>query len=230
VSSGGEDLASEHGREGARGLCPYCGSVCEPDQEYCLACGERLFEPVPVGVAALGRLQSALPFSDKDWAWPVLIALAVAILASSVAILTTRGSKTHTLQALGPPVQTTTSGASGSGTTVERSGTTTSTKPPKPPIKASGVIAWPGPPAYTVVLASLPLSSGKEGARQKALEAIDAGLSDVGVLKSSDFSSLHPGYFVVFSGVFETQNAALGRRAAARRAGFNSPYVKRVAS
>jgi hypothetical protein len=35
-----------------------------------------------------------------------------------------------------------------------------------------------------------------------------AGLTDVGVLDSSQFSSLHSGYFVVFSGIFDSEREA----------------------
>jgi hypothetical protein len=115
-------------------------------------------------------------------------------------------------------------------TTTTKARTTTRKKPPKPLVDANGLIAWPGSPAYTVVLASIPVSSGKEGARQKAVEALNAGLGDVGVLKSSDYSSLHPGYYVVFSGVFKTESAALSHIAAARKAGFASAYQKRIAT
>jgi hypothetical protein len=158
-------------------------------------------------------------------------------LASGVAIEVTPGTRTDTLTELGPSVRqstatptTTTGGTStSSGTTTTTASTTT--KPIKPPIVARGLIAWPGPSGYyTVVLASLPVSSGKASARQKALEAVNAGLGDVGVLRSSDYSSLHPGYYVVFSGVFKSQSAAAARLSAARSAGFSSPYPKRVAS
>jgi hypothetical protein len=41
-------------------------------------------------------------------------------------------------------------------------------------------------------------------------DAIAAGLTDVGVLNSSEFSSLHPGYFVVFSGIYNSESEARG--------------------
>ena len=37
---------------------------------------------------------------------------------------------------------------------------------------------------------------------------MNAGLTDVGVLDSSQFSSLHSGYFVVFSGIFNSEQEA----------------------
>ena len=236
---------SESASSDARGVCPVCGAVVEPFQEYCLICGARLSETGSAGLVA--RWRHALPLADKDWGWPVLIALTIAILASVFAILTVKSDDTTTLQVLGPSVRqttaaattgtsqaTTSSGATSTASTktstTTRTGTTgkTSTSPIR---TGGGLIAWPGPSAYTIVLASLPVSSGKAVARQKALEALRSGLGpDVGVLASSDFSSLHPGYYVIFSGVYESQAEALKHRAAAQRAGFNSPYVKRVAS
>ncbi len=234
-----EDAPSE-----ARGVCPDCGAVVEPFQEYCLVCGRRLVETGSANLAE--RWRHALPFADRDWGWPILITLTIAILASVFAILAVPGKKTSTLQVLGPSIRQptiapttetiqTTTGNETTGTkrtgagTATRTGTTSTT--PSSPIRSTGLIAWPGPSAYTIVLASLPISNGKAAARQKALEALHSGLlDDVGVLDSSDFSSLHPGYFVIFSGVYESQSEALKHLSAAQRAGFNSAYAPRVAS
>ena len=44
---------------------------------------------------------------------------------------------------------------------------------------------------------------------RKANEALTAKLPEVGVLDSGEFSSLHPGYYVVFSGIYPDQRGAL---------------------
>jgi hypothetical protein len=223
----------------ARSVCPDCGAVVESLQEYCLVCGVHLSETGSAGLAE--RWRHSLPLADKDWGWPVLIALSIAILASVFAILAVQGDKPTTLQALGPSVQQTTAAATTATSDTTATGATTSAstktttgtgKTSTSPIRTGGgLIAWPGPSAYTVVLASLPISGGKASARQKALDALHSGLGpDVGVLASSDYSSLHPGYYVVFSGVYESQSEAQKHLSAARRAGFNTPYAKRVAS
>ena len=62
---------------------------------------------------------------------------------------------------------------------------------------------------------------------ETARVALDSGLRQVGVIRSDDFSSLHPGYFVVFSGVYPTNAAAQEGIAAARDAGYN-PYVRPI--
>lgn len=235
MNPGAEEPAGEEARPDVRSLCPHCGAVCEPFQEYCLSCGERLFDVETAAAGLAERWRYALPFTDRGRSWPILIALTVAVLAATIAILAGRGSRTKTLTELGPPVHSTTTqtGTStvltGTGTTATTS-TTASTTPVKPPVDSTGLIAWPGPAAYTIVLASIPISSGKAAARQKALEALNAGLGDVGVLTSSDYSSLHPGYYVVFTGIFTSQSAAMRRLSAASKAGFVKPYPKRVAS
>ena len=235
---------SESASSDAGGVCPDCGAVVETSQEYCLVCGARLNEAGGAGLAE--RWRHALPFTDKDWGWPVLIALTIAVLASVFSILAVQSDKPTMLQALGPSVkQTTAAVTTGTSQTTgneatNNSSTTTKTatnsgttgKTSTSPIRTGGgLITWPGPAAYTIVLASLPVSSGKAVARQKALEALHSGLGpDVGVLSSSDYSSLHPGYYVIFSGVYESQSEAQKHLPAARRAGFNTPYPKRVAS
>src|SRR5207245_2556270 len=66
----------------------------------------------------------------------------------------------------------------------------------------SGAGSWPsGVTAYAVVLASLPAT---DVADSVASGAVAAKLPSVGVLESSSFASLAPGYRVVFSGVYQT--------------------------
>jgi hypothetical protein len=49
----------------------------------------------------------------------------------------------------------------------------------------------------------------------------------VGVLNSSRFASLHPGYFVVFSGIFESQAEATSALPRARSA-FPLAYQREI--
>jgi hypothetical protein len=88
---------------------------------------------------------------------------------------------------------------------------------------------WPaGKSGYTDVLESLPETSGRLNALARAKAAKRAGLPAVGVLRSAGYSSLHPGYYVVFSGVYSTQNQASSALAAARGKGFPNAYQARV--
>jgi len=58
------------------------------------------------------------------------------------------------------------------------------------------------------VLVSLPQSGGRDLADESAADARRDGLANVGILNSSRFASLHPGYFVVFTGVFDSEAEA----------------------
>ena len=70
---------------------------------------------------------------------------------------------------------------------------------------SSQVGTWPsGRSAFTVVLLSSPT---RAGANRRARTLSGSG-TDVGVLDSDDFSSLNGGYFVVFSGQYDTRDAA----------------------
>jgi len=77
------------------------------------------------------------------------------------------------------------------------------------------------------VLASLPSSTGIGAARAKARQALTAGLQTVGVLDSSSFASLHPGYYVVFSGVYGTL-ARAQRAATAAAARYANAYARQI--
>jgi hypothetical protein len=91
-------------------------------------------------------------------------------------------------------------------------------RPPDVPDGPGWTGTWPtGKHAWTVVLDSLPESVGLAQARRDMKDAARAGLPDVGVLRSSDFSNLRGGLYVVFSGVYRT--AAEATAAAARTEG-----------
>jgi hypothetical protein len=74
----------------------------------------------------------------------------------------------------------------------------------------------------------VPTTSGRGQAVSLAKAALRAGLNDVGVIDSSRFSSLHPGYYVVFSGVFSTLADAQGTLATARSSGYPSAYTRPI--
>jgi hypothetical protein len=89
---------------------------------------------------------------------------------------------------------------------------------------------WPARgDAYTVVLASVSVGSGRRAAEQRAREMRLRGLKRVGILVSSEFRSLRPGYFVVYSGVFETRRAAQQALQRARAKAGRTAYTLRVA-
>jgi hypothetical protein len=50
----------------------------------------------------------------------------------------------------------------------------------------------------------------------------------VGVLDSSRYSSLHPGYYVVFSGIYSSRAQADAARTAAAAKGFRLAYSREI--
>ena len=75
----------------------------------------------------------------------------------------------------------------------------------------SALAAWPaGTDAWSIVLASIPKTQGRPAARAIADEARQRGLPRVGILDSDRYASLHPGYWIVFTGVYETEPDANG--------------------
>ncbi len=219
------------------GECPRCGTPYAPFQEYCLECGLRL--PLSRGVIPVlaTAWRRRLPWYPGDWIWPVLLALVIAALAAAIAILASNdnGSPGRTQAATGEsvpvgggtgPASTEPTGTSPVPTTP---GTTTEPTSPQPPPPATGTITeWPaGQNGWTVVLASIPQSAGRAAALRDARKAISAGLTDVGVLNSSEFSSLHSGYYVVFSGIFNSEQEAKSGLDTAKSS-YPQAYVRQI--
>jgi hypothetical protein len=109
--------------------------------------------------------------------------------------------------------------------------TTQPTTSTQPTTTTSGtIISWPaGTDGWTIILKSTPTSEGRGPADAAAQQAINAGLRQVGVLNSSDYSSLNPGFYVTFTGVYTTESQAEGGLANARSKGFPTAYVRKVA-
>jgi hypothetical protein len=83
---------------------------------------------------------------------------------------------------------------------------------------ASDVAEWPsGEDGWTIALASLPQTGGRAPALARASSARRKGLDAVGVLDSSRYASLHPGYWIVFSGIYASEAEATSALEAARR-------------
>ena len=87
---------------------------------------------------------------------------------------------------------------------------------------------WNVADGYTLVLASVPNANGRASAVQIARRALDQGLPDVGILDSTTFSGLAPGFFVVFTGIYTSNADAAARLTQARTAGFTAAYVRRI--
>ncbi len=216
--------------------CPRCGATVESLQEYCLECGLRVRGGGVVPALASGW-RRRLHWYPGDWVWPSLLALVVAVIASAGAIWWTReASSAASTTVIGdtaplPTVPTTESlPTTGPAATVPTQTRQTTTAPRRPPARRA-LIEWPqGRNGWTLVLVSLPTSAGRPQAVGRAREAVRAGLDDVGVIDSSEYASLHPGYYVVFSGVYPTIAAAQDAVSDAAEAGFENAYARRVTS
>jgi hypothetical protein len=222
------------------GVCPTCGAPHDPYQEYCLECGHRL--PTAYGV----RRPQIWSRESPLWLWAALLALLlVALVAGAiVAVAATRGDNNQSSPTTSIPVVTTGPGVTDtvgvitqpptvtinpptfSTTTIP---TTTSGTTTFGTTTTSGIISWPaGKDGYTIVLKSTPVSQGRGPAEQAAQQAINNGLPQVGILNSSDYSSLNPGYYVTFTGVYDTSQEAQNHLANARSKGFPLAYDRQV--
>jgi hypothetical protein len=219
--------------------CPRCGATREPEQEFCLECGLKL----PTTTGTLARVRRGwvkrIGWYPGDWVWTTLLALLVAALGATVAIVSTsdaNSSNTGTNFVAPLPTVPVTSPSPAPLPTVDTSTlptapepTSTNAKPrPKPP--AAGRTPWPaGRTGWTVVLESLPATStGQTSAQKRATRAAQDGLPEVGILVSSRYSTLHPGYFVIFSGIYDSRSEAESTLRAASGAGFSAAYVRQI--
>jgi hypothetical protein len=165
--------------------CPRCGEAVVSGQEYCVECGLRL-----PGSDAVGTRRDP----GRGWIRRSLVALLVAAAGATLAVVA--------------------SGGTGGGSTVlTATGGFASAPSGTLPVPSGGgggkIVEWPaGREGWTITLASLPQTGGRRAAVLRARQATRHGLSRVGILDSSHYASLHPGYWVVFTGVFATQAEA----------------------
>ena len=219
--------------------CPRCGAPHDPGQEYCLECGYRL-QPAPGLVGRLsGAWQRRFGWYPGDWFWRVLLGLVIAIAGATAAIvLSDAGAENTTIVATQGGLPHTPTTAPETATVTLPSVSTaagppsTPSTPPPPTTTApalGSLTAWPaGRSGFTVVLESIPTSAGRALALERARAASRAGLPQVGVLDSGRYSSLHPGYYVVFSGIYASSGQAETGRAAAAEKGFQLAYSREI--
>ena len=210
--------------------CPRCGASLAPDQEWCLSCGTAV------------RTQIA---PTPRWRVPVvLVGTLVALIAAALilALVELSGDPQPIAKA---PVTTPTATPAGAPAddggpaapvvgetptpvpTAVPSVTPAPTTTPDPAVteqpdaaSTTGELAeWPADKTgWTAVLASTPSRSEAE----KKARAADGG--EVGVLQSDDFSSLRKGYWVVFSGQYDSRSAA----ETAAKAASSGAYARRI--
>jgi hypothetical protein len=192
--------------------CPRCDAPRDPGQRYCLDCGLRLPETEGT-VAALRRgWVRALGWYPGDWVWPAFLALVVAALGAAGAVgFATRGEN-------------------GGTTFAATRAAAASSRIATPPDTRPGEAGWPSErKGWTVVLVSLPRAGGAGPARTRAARAAKTGLPEAGYLVSDRYPSLHPGYYVVFAGVYPSRAQAEAAVPTARAKGFSGAYAQPVA-
>jgi hypothetical protein len=169
-----------------------------------------------------------------DWIWPALLALVVAIVAGVVSAVwladdSSSASDTIVLTQAGTSPSVPTQTAPEPTTTAPTTSTPTTTAAPPPPPRKPSLVAWPATKSgWTIVLDSVPTTNGRAGAVGEARQALGLGLKPVGVLDSAGFSSLHPGYYVVFFGIYDTEAGAQSHVIEAHRQGYREPYPRRI--
>lgn len=156
-----------------------------------------------------------------------IVVLALAVAGVAVAVVVTQGSTT-------PYVANTSTTGDLTTATTDAVTTTTVTEtttvvvpaapppppeaPPPPPPPTDSSDDWPGGSGYTTILASV---ASEAQARRVQARASASGL-DAGVLLSSNYRSLRPGYWVVFSGTSTSKHDADRRTARAKSLGFGA--------
>jgi type IV secretory pathway VirB10-like protein len=214
----------------AQRTCPQCQSPLTTDQEWCLNCGAAVGARVvrspnwklPLAVAALiivlcgaalafalvevfgGDDSTSLVSNPTTTTTPTTPANVPVGPTTPPADIGPTGASGPT----GPSATTGPDGPSGPDippVTEPPPATEPPASEPPPATDTASVGSWPsGEEAYTVILESSPSRSGAQRVAQRLAD----GGTDVGVLNSSDFSSLNGGYWVVFSGQFDSEDEA----------------------
>ena len=220
--------------------CPRCGAARDPEQRYCLECGLVLPEVTGRLPSLRRRWIRKLGWYPGDWIWVSLLTLLVAAAGAAAAIVLTRHvnadagtvfTASTTVPVTEPAtVPTATTPRTVDTSTLPTAPEPTTTAPVTPPGPKNGRIVWPkNENGWTIVLVSYPKTNGRPSALQTADRAAHSGLHQVGILDSSLYASLQPGYYVVFTGIYPAKADADAAVATARQAGFGGAYSRQIA-
>ena len=165
-----------------------------PDQEWCLAGG------------AAASTEVAEP---RGWRVPIMIAGGLALLAIlgvvlALVALSGGGEKLAATPTPSPQAVPTTSPIPTATVSPLPTESAAPTETASPSDTGSTFSGWPGGDGWTVIIAS---KGSQSEAETIATAAQGKGLT-VGILNSDDFSSLNPGYKVVFTEKFDSKSAA----------------------
>jgi hypothetical protein len=221
----------------AERTCPRCGARRDPDQRYCLECGLALPSVEGRLPALRRRWIRRLGWYPGDWIWVSLLTLAVAVAAAAGSIVLSEHRSAGEAAVL---TATTTGGVTTPVTPVGKPAKTGTSKLPTAPEPTAGATGASGSPSasvtwparengWTIVLVSYPKVNGRPAALRAAAKARSSGLRLVGILDSSLYASLQPGYLVVFTGIYAAKSDADGGVPTARQAGFGGAYSRQIA-
>jgi hypothetical protein len=185
----------------AAAVCPRCGTALARGQEYCLQCGLRQSGQWRVGPP---------PTEARELRLRIAALAAVAVAGAAIAIAVASNDS-------GPETVRTAIGGS-------------ATVPATPVEPGAALAQWSrAEHGWTIILVSVPKTRGRDEAVAVAQQARSRGLRQVGVLDSSVFASLRPGYWMTFTGKYDTEAEATSvlRRA---RAAVKGARVAQVAS
>ncbi len=210
--------------------CPACLSPMRSDQRYCLECGERLavdeIPPPPGGGSA---------FANRSTSLLAIAAVALIVIGVGLGWVALRDPN------LGDTPDATVTATVITDTVITDTIITdtiiTDTVITETIITATVITVtspsgatWPvGKSGYAVILASKDSATFTEADAQIiAGDATAAGVPMVGVLDSSQFSTLNPGYWAVFSGPYTTLNQAVTAAATIQGQGYPEAYARHV--
>jgi len=176
--------------------------------------------------------------------WVSLLTLLVAVAGAAAAIALggkSSSSAGTTVVAPPPPSVPTTTAAlptapvpTASTPTTQPATTQPATTQPAPTTTAAaapvpGHTVWPANRnGWTIVLFSYPVTGGTAAPYATATRAAHDGLGQVGVLDSGDYASLHPGYYVVFAGIYNSSGEAAAALSSVHATGFASAYTRQI--
>jgi len=208
--------------------CPACLSPVRSDQRYCLECGERLqvdeIPPPPGGGSALAERGSSLLIIAA------IVLVTVGVALSWVALREPAEEATDTATA--PitatdvvPTETIATDTIFTDTAITDTGMTDTGVDP------GGQGDWPADlAAWAVIISSKEVDRFSEAdARQIADDAAAAGVPQTGVLESSAFATLNPGYWAIYSGPYTTKSEAEAAAINIRVQGYPEAYAREVA-
>jgi len=188
--------------------CASCGAPLAPDQRYCLSCGSRVGEPrvaPAAGKAAEPVVPATAPAGGRQADFsPLAAVIGIALLGGMLLIGVLIGRGTSDDQPA-PVVQV---GEATSSTTTPGDGAQATA----PGDSGSGAITseWPaGTDGFTIQLSTIAKSDATpESVSAAEQSAVSDGAADAAVLDSDQFSSLPPGNYVIYSGVYTDRKSA----------------------